>query len=489
MKYTKLALLGIFLGFTCPVAFAADNNGNEAQVKEINKDTIKITHNDQSYELTRDQLKLSITIGNMINDADVSLVDAVKAYVQDAKFIPALLQLPSVKKIHTVSESQKQDERDALTKNLDELSTEDLVQMMGAANYLDIEELVDACAQLLAQRLNHNEVAFLKPFKKLPHELQVMITRQMLRRGKTYSDIDELYQQCSPKYMTKDITIHNKYTNQDNTKIIEFSCFKTEVGVWDIQTDECLQTLTGHTDGINSAQFSPDDTKILSVSVDKTARLWDAATGQCLLVWDKGVDSGQFSPDGTKIVTVTVSDFTTRIWDIKTGESICVLYDKDAEKFHFGESFVSPSLGFSLDGTTIIIKDEEVHMTHWDFKQIITLHERLNNLTIEEAKTLLLLTKRPVFDKDPEDPLKKKIETMQKYKQYKSLPQELQKYFKVSEIAQELFAMLNKKDKQIKELQQQVAALRSALDNQNKRKNEKPGEASNLEKTKKRKGS
>jgi WD40 repeat protein len=35
-----------------------------------------------------------------------------------------------------------------------------------------------------------------------------------------------------------------------------------------------LLTLSGHTADVNSANFSPDGTKIVTASADKTARLW-----------------------------------------------------------------------------------------------------------------------------------------------------------------------------------------------------------------------
>ena len=40
--------------------------------------------------------------------------------------------------------------------------------------------------------------------------------------------------------------------------------------------------LAGHEDTVWSAQFSPDGTRIVTASDDKTARVWDAATGKLL---------------------------------------------------------------------------------------------------------------------------------------------------------------------------------------------------------------
>ena len=46
------------------------------------------------------------------------------------------------------------------------------------------------------------------------------------------------------------------------------------VRVWDVATGECVQTLQGHTRAVWSAGFSPDGTKLVSASGDKTLWLW-----------------------------------------------------------------------------------------------------------------------------------------------------------------------------------------------------------------------
>lgn len=45
-----------------------------------------------------------------------------------------------------------------------------------------------------------------------------------------------------------------------------------------------LRDLIGHTGDIRSVQFSPDSRRVLSVSSDETARLWDVESGKGLAV-------------------------------------------------------------------------------------------------------------------------------------------------------------------------------------------------------------
>ena len=87
---------------------------------------------------------------------------------------------------------------------------------------------------------------------------------------------------------------------------------------------ELLQ-LYGHDSQVLSVAFSPDGSKIISGSSDKTIRLWDATIGVEMLPPLRGHDdwihSVAFSPDGSKIISGS-SDKTIRVWDASTGVEI-----------------------------------------------------------------------------------------------------------------------------------------------------------------------
>jgi WD40 repeat protein len=67
-----------------------------------------------------------------------------------------------------------------------------------------------------------------------------------------------------------------------------------------------------------SAAFSPDGGAIVSASLDKTVKIWDARTGRLLHTLEghkNPVRSAAFSPDGGAIVSAS-DDNTVKIWAV-----------------------------------------------------------------------------------------------------------------------------------------------------------------------------
>ena len=84
----------------------------------------------------------------------------------------------------------------------------------------------------------------------------------------------------------------------------------------------------------SSAAFSPDGSRIVTASGDKTARIWDAASAKEIAVLrghDGAVYSAAFSPDGSRIVTAS-GDKTARIWDAASAKEIAVLRGHDERR-------------------------------------------------------------------------------------------------------------------------------------------------------------
>jgi WD40 repeat protein/energy-coupling factor transporter ATP-binding protein EcfA2 len=108
----------------------------------------------------------------------------------------------------------------------------------------------------------------------------------------------------------------NGIFSPDGTKILTVSSDHT-AKLWDSK-GILLVDLNKHTDDVNSVDFSPNGTKIITASDDHTAKLWDLS-GKLLADLkghEGGVFNAVFSPDSTKIITVS-KDHTAKLWDIK----------------------------------------------------------------------------------------------------------------------------------------------------------------------------
>lgn len=84
------------------------------------------------------------------------------------------------------------------------------------------------------------------------------------------------------------------------------------------QPPELPTELAGHTAGVNSVAWSPDQKYVLTASSDRTLMIWDAATGEEIRRFSDHtgqVLSVAFSPDGQSFVS-GAADNTLRLWDV-----------------------------------------------------------------------------------------------------------------------------------------------------------------------------
>ena len=67
----------------------------------------------------------------------------------------------------------------------------------------------------------------------------------------------------------------------DGEQLASGSADKT-VKLWNAASGECIRTLSGHENWVWSVVYSPDGEQLASGSDDKTVKLWNAASGDCI---------------------------------------------------------------------------------------------------------------------------------------------------------------------------------------------------------------
>ena len=92
-----------------------------------------------------------------------------------------------------------------------------------------------------------------------------------------------------------------------------------EVFVWDAKTYEQVFKSEKNCYEINKVDFSPDSSRLVTASDNRTASIWDMPTRKRVqtLYHDNWVRAAKFSPQGDRIATATPDSI--RVWDSKDG--------------------------------------------------------------------------------------------------------------------------------------------------------------------------
>jgi WD40 repeat protein/uncharacterized caspase-like protein len=134
-----------------------------------------------------------------------------------------------------------------------------------------------------------------------------------------------------------------------------------DVQLFSVQKLAPYKMLKGHTEKVVDINFSKTGKEAVTSSYDKTAILWDAATGKQLLVFkghNKAVWMAQFHPNGKNIIS-GASDNNVIIWDKKTGKAIKTI---TKHKDWVYQVKISP------DNRTFAASDGKGYCSVWDAK-------------------------------------------------------------------------------------------------------------------------
>lgn len=94
--------------------------------------------------------------------------------------------------------------------------------------------------------------------------------------------------------------------------------------VWDLETGECIRVLEGHTKWIEDMQVTPDGKWAVSGGEDTLLRIWDLERGECIKVLEghtKRINGVAISADGRRVVSGTGGEGAClMVWDVPGGK-------------------------------------------------------------------------------------------------------------------------------------------------------------------------
>ena len=131
--------------------------------------------------------------------------------------------------------------------------------------------------------------------------------------------------------------------------------------VWNLESGQCLNVLEGHSGGVISTSISPDGCLAVSGDDDFTLRLWCLKSGECLKVFAGHtgfINSIALSAD-VRFALSGSSDKTLRLWNLESGECLKVLD---------GHTDSIRTIAFSNDGRLAISASEDKTLRTWDLK-------------------------------------------------------------------------------------------------------------------------
>ena len=98
--------------------------------------------------------------------------------------------------------------------------------------------------------------------------------------------------------------------------------------VWDLESGDVVHTLREHSQPLTAVAVTRDATLAVSASEDETLRVWELATGHCILTLDDMAYKVAVAPDGTRALAAG-GNKGLRVWDLARGRMLLKAGDSD----------------------------------------------------------------------------------------------------------------------------------------------------------------
>ncbi len=148
--------------------------------------------------------------------------------------------------------------------------------------------------------------------------------------------------------------------------------------IWDVNSNNIIRTLNGHTKSVSWAVFSPDMKYIATSSNDSTIKLWEESNGNLIRTLrghEDIVKSCNFSPDSKKLVSASL-DGNAIVWNVETGTQFTKINAGNGDMLWYSE--------FDPSGNYVLTAGTEGIVKVWDYKsnkiirQIVSLNSSIS---------------------------------------------------------------------------------------------------------------
>ncbi|CAG9465727.1 unnamed protein product [Pedinophyceae sp. YPF-701] len=137
--------------------------------------------------------------------------------------------------------------------------------------------------------------------------------------------------------------------------------------IWDVHgSKKCMMTYAGHEKGVRQARFNADGSRFVSVSYDKTVKVWDTETGKVLRAFGgaRTFFCAQFHPERPDVLMAGCGDKKVYQWSVGSGEQIQE-YDQ-----HLG---AVNSITFIDNNRRFVTSSDDKTLRFWDFDIPVTI--------------------------------------------------------------------------------------------------------------------
>jgi len=138
--------------------------------------------------------------------------------------------------------------------------------------------------------------------------------------------------------------------------------------LWDLDVGQPLKTLRGHESEVTTVAITPDGTIAVSGSGDETIKAWDLNDGRCIWTSEERygvIKSVAITPDGRYALSASPTDYfhstpfdrSVRVWDFQTGQ--CVMQLQGCRGF-------IRCIAVGDDGEKVVAGSEDGTLHVWD---------------------------------------------------------------------------------------------------------------------------